>query len=106
MSKKIKTLEKESLGWKQRWETSQNAVLEMCGDKQTADSRFLAVQRQLAHMQSLCRTLQVTERTSSSLVRASTENTRLDLKARFYLIRLKRRNNHIAHLRLPTERTT
>ncbi|XP_013186338.1 gamma-taxilin [Amyelois transitella] len=58
MSKKIKKLEKESLSWKQRWETSQTALLDMCGERQASEERAAASARQLQHMQSLCRTLQ------------------------------------------------
>ncbi|KAI8437835.1 hypothetical protein MSG28_012053 [Choristoneura fumiferana] len=62
MSKKIKKLEKESLSWKKRWETSQTALLDMCGERQAGEERAAAAARQLLHMQSLCRTLQA-ERT-------------------------------------------
>ncbi|KAI5644756.1 myosin-like coiled-coil protein domain-containing protein [Phthorimaea operculella] len=62
MSKKIKKLEKESLSWKKRWETSQTALLDMCGERQATEERVSATTRQLQHMQSLCRTLQA-ERT-------------------------------------------
>ncbi|KAL0819169.1 hypothetical protein ABMA28_008422 [Loxostege sticticalis] len=62
MSKKIKKLEKESLSWKSRWETSQTALLDMCGERQASEERVAATARQLHHMQSLCRTLQA-ERT-------------------------------------------
>ncbi|XP_075984694.1 beta-taxilin [Anticarsia gemmatalis] len=62
MSKKIKKLEKESLSWKSRWETSQTALLDMCGERQASEERAAASARQLQHMQSLCRTLQA-ERT-------------------------------------------
>ncbi|XP_049885841.1 gamma-taxilin [Pectinophora gossypiella] len=62
MSKKIKKLEKESLSWKKKWETSQTALLDMCGERQTTEERVAATTRQLQHMQSLCRTLQA-ERT-------------------------------------------
>ncbi|XP_047985309.1 gamma-taxilin isoform X1 [Leguminivora glycinivorella] len=63
MSKKIKKLEKESLSWKKRWETSQTALLDMCGERQASEERAAAASRQLLHMQSLCRTLQA-ERTT------------------------------------------
>uniref|UniRef100_A0A2A4K654 Alpha-taxilin n=1 Tax=Heliothis virescens TaxID=7102 RepID=A0A2A4K654_HELVI len=63
MSKKIKKLEKESLSWKTGWETSQTALLDMCGERQASEERAAAAARQLAHMQGLCRTLQA-ERTA------------------------------------------
>lgn len=59
MSKKIKKLEEESLSWKKKWEISQKALLDMCGERQTSEERNTATQRQLQHMQSLCRILQV-----------------------------------------------
>lgn len=59
MSKKIRKLEEESLSWKKRWEISQKALLDMCGERQTSEERHTATQRQLQHMQSLCRILQV-----------------------------------------------
>ncbi|CAK1545782.1 unnamed protein product [Leptosia nina] len=62
MSKKIQKLEKESLSWKKRWETSQTALLDMCGERQASEERAAAANRHLHHMQGLCRTLQA-ERT-------------------------------------------
>nr|XP_034835854.1 gamma-taxilin isoform X2 [Maniola hyperantus] len=62
MSKKIQKLEKESLSWKKRWETSQTALLDMCGERQASEERAAAAARHLQQMQSLCRTLQA-ERT-------------------------------------------
>ncbi|CAG4988657.1 unnamed protein product [Colias eurytheme] len=58
MSKKIQKLEKESLSWKSKWETSQTALLDMCGERQAGEERAAATNRQLQQMQSLCRTLQ------------------------------------------------
>ncbi|KPJ10665.1 Gamma-taxilin [Papilio machaon] len=63
MSKKIQKLEKESLSWKKRWETSQTALLDMCGERQASEERAAASTRQLHRMQGLCRTLQA-ERTT------------------------------------------
>ncbi|CAF4840625.1 unnamed protein product [Pieris macdunnoughi] len=62
MSKKIQKLEKESLSWKKRWETSQTALLDMCGERQASEEKAVAANRHLHHMQGLCRTLQA-ERT-------------------------------------------
>ena len=63
MSKKICKLEKETSSWKQRWEKSHQALLEMAADKQQRDGELALATRQLAQLQKLCRTLQ-TERTS------------------------------------------
>jgi len=63
MSKKICKLEKETSSWKQRWERSHNALLEMAADKQKSEQELAVVSRQLATLQGLCRTLQ-TERST------------------------------------------
>jgi hypothetical protein len=63
MSKKICKLEKETSSWKQRWEKSHQALLEMAADKQQRDGELALATRQLAQLQKLCRTLQA-ERTS------------------------------------------
>ena len=63
MTKKITKLEKETATWKQRWEKSHQALLEMAADRQHRDGEFALTNRQLAQLQKLCRTLQ-TERTS------------------------------------------
>ncbi|XP_054271947.1 alpha-taxilin [Macrosteles quadrilineatus] len=63
MSKKICKLEKETSSWKQRWERSHNALLEMAADKQKSEQELAVVSRQLVTLQGLCRTLQ-TERTT------------------------------------------
>lgn len=63
MSKKICKLEKETSSWKQRWERSHNALLEMAADKQRSEQELSVVSRQLVTLQGLCRTLQ-TERAS------------------------------------------
>ncbi|VVC99553.1 unnamed protein product [Leptidea sinapis] len=62
MAKKIQKLEKESLSWKNRWEMSQKALLEMCGEMQNREEKVAIANKHLAQMQSLCRTLQA-ERT-------------------------------------------
>lgn len=59
MSKKTKKLEEESLLWKKKWENSQKSLLDMCEERQTTEERHNTTQRQLQHMQSLCRILQV-----------------------------------------------
>ncbi|PSN39142.1 hypothetical protein C0J52_22769 [Blattella germanica] len=63
MCKKICKLEKETSSWKQRWEKSHQALLEMAADKQQRDGELALATRQLAQLQKLCRTLQA-ERTS------------------------------------------
>ncbi|XP_069689808.1 gamma-taxilin-like isoform X2 [Periplaneta americana] len=73
MSKKICKLEKETSSWKQRWEKSHQALLEMAADKQQRDSELALATRQLAQLQKLCRTLQA-ERTSL-LAQLKTEET-------------------------------
>lgn len=63
MSKKICKLEKETSSWKQRWEKSHQALLEMAADKQQREGDLTRATKQIAQLQKLCRTLQV-ERTS------------------------------------------
>nr|CAD7577358.1 unnamed protein product [Timema californicum] len=63
MSKKICKLEKETSSWKQRWEKSHQALLEMAADKQQRDEELKRATRQLEQLQKLCRTLQ-SERTA------------------------------------------
>lgn len=58
MSKKICKLEKETSSWKQRWELSHSALLEMAADKQKSEQELTVATRQLATLQNLCRTLQ------------------------------------------------
>lgn len=58
MSKKILKLEKETSSWKQRWENSHAALLEMAADKQQRDAELAKTSRKLAQLQQLCRALQ------------------------------------------------
>lgn len=58
MSKKILKLEKETSSWKQRWENSHAALLEMAADKQQRDAELATTSRKLAQLQQLCRALQ------------------------------------------------
>ncbi|XP_058815781.1 alpha-taxilin [Topomyia yanbarensis] len=63
MSKKIKTLEKETSTWKSKWERSNAALLELASEKQIRDEHIMKTARQLFQLQKLCRTLQ-NERTA------------------------------------------
>lgn len=58
MSKKMCKLEKEVSTWKQRWEGSHRALLEMAEEKQKADQELSQSNRQVLTLQRLCRTLQ------------------------------------------------
>ncbi|XP_075227182.1 uncharacterized protein LOC142327761 [Lycorma delicatula] len=58
MSKKMCKLEKEVSTWKQRWEGSHRALLEMAEEKQKADQELNHANRQVLTLQRLCRTLQ------------------------------------------------
>ncbi|XP_077285924.1 beta-taxilin [Arctopsyche grandis] len=62
MSKKAQKQEKESLAWKQRWEKSHTALIDMATEKQQIDSTCALQTRQLMQLQRLCRTMQA-ERT-------------------------------------------
>uniref|UniRef100_A0A182QVR1 Alpha-taxilin n=1 Tax=Anopheles farauti TaxID=69004 RepID=A0A182QVR1_9DIPT len=58
MSKKMKTLEKETMAWKSRWETSNATVQKMLDDQIEREKVLTKVTRQLSQLQKLCRTLQ------------------------------------------------
>lgn len=60
MTKRIKSLEKENFEWRSKHEKSTKAMLEMAGDKTAQDQYVAKAARQLAQLQKLCRTLQVT----------------------------------------------
>lgn len=62
MSDKIVKLERETAAWKQRWEKTQNALLEMASEKQKSDQEIVVSAKQMATLHKLCRTLQ-SERT-------------------------------------------
>ena len=61
MTKKLKTLEKETASWKQRWEKSNATLLEMLADKKRRDADLAGATKQLEALQKLCRAMQ-TER--------------------------------------------
>ena len=56
-------MEKETASWKQRWENSNKALLDMATEKKQRDSDLLALTKQLTQLEKLCRALQ-TERTA------------------------------------------
>lgn len=58
MSKKILKLEKETSLWKQRWEKSHAALLEMASDKQTRDTEMEKLTHKLSLLQELCKAFQ------------------------------------------------
>ncbi|GBM15461.1 Alpha-taxilin [Araneus ventricosus] len=57
-SKKIKKLEKETNVYKQKWENSNNALLEMINHKEKQDKEFANAQQRIATLEKLCRALQ------------------------------------------------
>lgn len=59
MTKRIKSLEKESYEWRSKYEKSTKAMLEMASDKTAQDQYVGKASRQLSQLQKLCRTLQV-----------------------------------------------
>jgi hypothetical protein len=63
MTKKLKSLEKETALWKQRWEKSNSLLTEMASEKKQRDSELLTTTKQLAQLEKLCRAMQ-TERAS------------------------------------------
>uniref|UniRef100_A0A182XND6 Alpha-taxilin n=1 Tax=Anopheles quadriannulatus TaxID=34691 RepID=A0A182XND6_ANOQN len=58
MSKKMKTLEKETMAWKSRWETSNATVQKMLDEQIEREKHLTKTTRQLTQLQKLCRTLQ------------------------------------------------
>lgn len=59
MSKKIKKLEKETVQWKTRWESSNKALAEMAADKEKRDQELLSAQQRVITLEKLCRALQL-----------------------------------------------
>ncbi|XP_063982838.1 gamma-taxilin [Diachasmimorpha longicaudata] len=58
MSKKILKLEKETSLWKQRWENSHAALLDMAAEKQTRDGEMSKLTHKLSLLQELCKAFQ------------------------------------------------
>ncbi|XP_051175715.1 alpha-taxilin-like isoform X2 [Leptopilina boulardi] len=58
MSKKIYKLEKETGLWKQRWEKSHQALLEMAADKQTRDAEIEGLNKKRLLLLELCKAFQ------------------------------------------------
>ena len=63
MTKKLKNLEKETQTWKQRWEKSNKALMDMAGEKQSRDASLAAATKQVAQLEKLCRALQTERQT-------------------------------------------
>lgn len=87
MSKKICKLEKETSSWKQRWERSHNALLEMGADKQKSEQELVVVSRQLATLQGLCRTLQAERATLTAKLKILQGNFHLWTECFEYLFK-------------------
>ncbi|XP_053278227.1 gamma-taxilin isoform X1 [Pleuronectes platessa] len=58
MTKKIKKLEKETTQWKNKWESNNQALLQMAEEKTLRDGHFKALQGKLELLERLCRALQ------------------------------------------------
>ncbi|KAM4744055.1 gamma-taxilin isoform 1-T1 [Anableps anableps] len=58
MTKKIKKLEKETTQWRTKWESNNQALLQMAEEKTLRDGHFKALQGKLELLQRLCRALQ------------------------------------------------
>ncbi|CAG2119705.1 unnamed protein product, partial [Medioppia subpectinata] len=58
MSKQIKRLEKETLLWKGRWETSNTALLKLSDEKQKRDTEHLKALQKIITLKKLCRAMQ------------------------------------------------
>uniref|UniRef100_A0A8C2WCM1 Taxilin gamma n=1 Tax=Cyclopterus lumpus TaxID=8103 RepID=A0A8C2WCM1_CYCLU len=58
MTKKIKKLEKETTQWRTKWESNNQALLQMAEEKTLRDGHFKAMQGKLELLERLCRALQ------------------------------------------------
>lgn len=58
MTKKIKKLEKETTQWRTKWESNNQALLQMAEEKTLRDGHFKALQGKLELLERLCRALQ------------------------------------------------
>lgn len=75
MTKKLKNLEKETQTWKQRWEKSNKALMDMAGEKQSRDASLAAATKQVAQLEKLCRALQTERQTLIAQLKQKSENT-------------------------------
>ncbi|MED6280123.1 hypothetical protein CHARACLAT_007639 [Characodon lateralis] len=57
MTKKIKKLEKETMQWRTKWESNNQALLHMAEEKTLRDGHFKALQGKLELLERLCRAL-------------------------------------------------
>jgi myosin heavy subunit len=58
MSKKIKKLERDTTMWRQKWESSQKALITMAEQKARSDKDASLLQNKISKLESLCRALQ------------------------------------------------
>jgi hypothetical protein len=58
MSKKMRKLEKDTMLWKQKFEGSQRALIEMAEQKAGSDKTLVMQQNKISKLESLCRALQ------------------------------------------------
>jgi hypothetical protein len=58
LTKKIKTLEKETTNWKQRYDKSNSSLLQVLEDKKKRDLELLNTNKKLSQMEKLCRAMQ------------------------------------------------
>lgn len=73
MSKKISKLEKETNQWKQRWEKSNGALLNMAADKQTRDAEMAKLNQKVSLLQELCKVFQRERTELLTQLRAATD---------------------------------
>lgn len=71
MSKRNKTVEKESYEWRTKYEKCNRALLDLVGDKQAQDAYVGKSSRQIAQLQKLCRTLQAERATFIEVLAAN-----------------------------------
>lgn len=75
MSKKIKKLEKETVQWKTRWESSNTALADLTSEKQKQTKELLAAQQRVITLEKLCRALQLERNQLNDKLKGDTSTT-------------------------------
>jgi myosin heavy subunit len=78
MSKKIKKLERDTTMWRQKWESSQKALITMAEQKARSDKDASLLQNKITKLESLCRALQEERKRSGATPSAPTDGTLTD----------------------------
>ncbi|CAH1798771.1 unnamed protein product [Owenia fusiformis] len=71
MTKKIRKLEKETHMWRNRWESSNTALINMAEEKTRSDKEIATLNTKIRRLESLCRALQAERNKNEPLVNGS-----------------------------------